>query len=162
VVSANNFLARNSKTASAASRKNGRRSFPPLAIACSSNNMGLASVEPTAEQNAGPDDEPAIGQVSDLGLRGMIEAWFELERMRSNLVLGPDTASMLKRCEVRIRSAIMHLGSETVTESMATADRSGGCEAVRAFWMDTVAQGRAETAAALRCFHSFALSHDRA
>jgi hypothetical protein len=121
--------------------------------------MGLASVEPTAKQNVGPDQEPPIGLVSDFGLRGMIEAWFELERLKSNLVSGPDTARMLKRCEVRIRAAIMHLGSETVTESMAAADRSGGCEAVRALWMEAVAQGKAETIAALRSFHSFALSH---
>jgi hypothetical protein len=137
------------------------QTVPPLAIARSicGNNMGLASVEPTAKQHVGPDHEPAIGLVSDLGLRGMIEAWFELERMKSNLVPGPDTARMLKRCEVRIRGAIMHLGSETVTESMAAADRSGGSEAVRALWMEAVAQGKAETAAALRSFHSFALSH---
>jgi hypothetical protein len=88
--------------------------------------LRLASVEPTAKQNVGPNNEPAIGLVSDLGLRGMIEAWFELERMKSNLVPGPDIARMLKRCEVRIRGAIMHLASETVTESMAAADRSGG------------------------------------
>jgi hypothetical protein len=122
--------------------------------------MVLASVEPTAKQNVGPDHEPAMGIVSDLGLRGMIEAWFELERMKSNLVSGPNTARMLKRCEARIRGAIMHLASETVTEkNMAAADRSGGSEAVRALWMEAVAQGKAETAAALRSFHSFALSH---
>jgi hypothetical protein len=123
---------------------------PPLAIG------------PMTKQNVEPDHGLAIGLVSDLGLRGMIEAWFELERMKSDLVSGPDTARMLKRCEVRIRSAIMHLGSETVTESMAAADRSGGLEAVSALWMEMVAQGKAETAAALRSFHSFALSHDRA
>jgi hypothetical protein len=72
------------------------QTVPPLAIARSvcGNNMGLASVEPTAKQHVGPDHEPAIGLVSDLGLRGMIEAWFELERMKSNLVPGPDTARM--------------------------------------------------------------------
>jgi hypothetical protein len=79
--------------------------------------------------------------------------------MKSNPVSGPDTARMLKRCELRIRGAIMHLGSETVTESMAAADRSGGSEAVKALWMESVAQGKTETAAALRAFHSFALSH---
>jgi hypothetical protein len=92
----------------------------------------------------------------------MIEAWFELEGMKSNLPSGPYTARMLKRCEVRVRGAIMHLGSETVTESMAAADRSGGSEAVSALWVQMVAQGKAETAAALRSFYSFALSHDLA
>jgi hypothetical protein len=132
---------------------------PPLANACSicGNKMGLATVE--AKQNVGPDHEPAIGLVSDLGLRGVIEAWFELERMRSNLVSDSETAKMLKRCEVRIRRVIMHLASETVTESMAAVGRSGGSEAVGAFWMAAVTQGKAETAAALRSFHSFALSH---
>jgi hypothetical protein len=86
-----------------------------------------------------------FGLVSDLGLRGMIEAWFELERMKSNLVPGPDTARMLKRCEVRIRGAIMHLWErDSYRESMAAADRSGGSEAVRALWMEAVAQGKAE------------------
>jgi hypothetical protein len=61
------------------------QTVPPLSIARSicGNNMGLASVEPTAKQIVGPDYEPAIGLVSDLGLRGMIEARFELERIQS-------------------------------------------------------------------------------
>jgi hypothetical protein len=132
------------------------QTVPPLAIArlICGNNMGLASVEPTAKQHVGPDHEPAIGLVSDLGLRGMIEAWFELERMKSNLVPGPDTARMLKRCEVRIRGAIMHLASETVTESMAAAvPKPSGLFG----WKRSRGQGG--NSPALRSFHSFALSH---
>jgi hypothetical protein len=134
--------------------------FPP-SIACSmrGNNMTLAWVEPTAKQivrrldatnsalsggrRTRPADELAIGLMSDPGLRGMIEVWFELEKMKSNLIPGPRFAWMLKRCNERIRCAIMHLASEPA------ANRSGGSEAVGALWMEAVARGNAETAAAL-------------
>jgi hypothetical protein len=140
---------------------------PPVSIArsISGDNTSLASVKPTAKQIVGPlcaanaalsgegrtipDHEAAIGIMSDPGLRRMIEAWFELEKMKANLISGPDLAEMLKRCEERVRGAIMHLASETVTKNLAEAYRSGGPKAKRALWMEAVAQGEAETAAAL-------------
>jgi len=79
----------------------------------------------------------------------MIEVWFELEKMKSNRIPGRDFARMSKRCEQRTHGAIIHLASATVTESIAAADRSGGSEAVRVLWMEAVALGKAETAAAL-------------
>jgi hypothetical protein len=75
------------------------------------NKISLASVKPTD---------------------GMIGVWFELEKMKVNLIPIPDFAGMLERCEARVRGAIMHLARETVTESIAAADRSGGSEAVMA------------------------------
>jgi hypothetical protein len=129
---------------------------PSIAYLICGNNKTLAWVEPAAKQivrplgatnsalsggrRTRPDDEIAIDLMSDPGLRMMIEVWFELEKMKS--IPGPGFAWMLKRCSERIRGAIMHLASETVTESMAAADRSGGSEAVRALWMEAVAQGK--------------------
>jgi hypothetical protein len=95
------------------------------------------------------DHEPAIGLRSDLGVRRMIEAWFELETMKVSRVRGLGLAGMLKTCEERVRGAIMHLASEAVTDSLAEADHSGGPEAVRSLWMEAVVRGEAETAAAL-------------
>jgi hypothetical protein len=140
---------------------------PPVSIARSirGDNMSLASVNPAAKQIVGPlsaanaalsgqgrtipDHEPAIGVMSDPGLRRMIEAWFELEKMKANPIPGPDLAGMLKKCEERVRGAIMYLASETVTKNLAEAYRSGGLNAKRALWKEVVAQGEAETAAAL-------------
>jgi hypothetical protein len=79
----------------------------------------------------------------------MIEAWFELERMKASRVPSPCLAGMLKTCEERVRGAIMHLASETMTDGLAGAERSGGAEAVRLLWMEVVVRGEAETAAAL-------------
>jgi hypothetical protein len=130
---------------------------PSIAYLICGNNKTLAWVEPAAKQivrplgatnsalsggrRTRPDDEIAIDLMSDPGLRMMIEVWFELEKMKS--IPGPGFAWMLKRCSERIRGAIMHLASEPA------ADRSGGSEAVRTLWMQAVARGKAETAAAL-------------
>jgi hypothetical protein len=89
-----------------------------------------------------PQRKPATGLMSDPGLRGMIEVWFALEKMKSNLIVEPEFAKMLKRCEERTHAAIMHLASET-------ADQNEGAEAVRVLWKEAVARARTETAAAL-------------
>jgi hypothetical protein len=96
-----------------------------------------------------PDHEPAIGLMSDPGVRRMIEAWFELEEMEADLILDPGFAERLRRCEGRIRDAIVHLASETMSENLAEAERGGGRHAVSSIWMEAVARGEAETAAAL-------------
>jgi hypothetical protein len=95
------------------------------------------------------DHEPTIGLMSDPRVRRMIEAWFELERMKADLIPGPDFAERLIKCGERIRGAIMPLASETVTESLTEAKRSGGREALSAFWMEAVSRGETETGAAL-------------
>jgi hypothetical protein len=43
----------------------------------------------------------------------------------------------------------MHLASDTMSESLAEAKRTGGPDAVSALWMGAVARGEAETVAAL-------------
>jgi hypothetical protein len=43
----------------------------------------------------------------------------------------------------------MHLASETISEGLAEANRTGGRHAVSALWMEAVARGQAETTAAL-------------
>jgi hypothetical protein len=96
-----------------------------------------------------PDHDPTIGLMSDPGVRRMIEAWFELERMKSNLIPSPDFAEKLKKCGERIRGAVMYLTSETMSESLTEAERSGGRHAVSAFWTEAVARGEAEIAAVL-------------
>jgi hypothetical protein len=96
-----------------------------------------------------PDHEPAVGLMSDPRVRRMIEAWFELEKMEADLIPGPHFAERLKKCGERIRSAIMHLASEAMSESLAEAKRTGGRYAVSAFWMEAVTRGETETAAAL-------------
>jgi CspA family cold shock protein len=90
----------------------------------------------------GPDREPAIGLMSDRSLRGMIEIWFEVEKMKSNHVLVPDFADRLRKCEQRIHGAIMRLANE------AALSRSGESGAV-ALWLEAVARGKAETVSAL-------------
>jgi hypothetical protein len=40
----------------------------------------------------------------------MIEVWFALEKMKSNLIVEPDFAGMLKRCEERTHAAAKALG----------------------------------------------------
>jgi hypothetical protein len=69
--------------------------------------------------------------------------------MKSNLIVEPDFAGMLKRCEERTHAAIMHLASETVTERFVRAHQNEGAEAVRVLWKEAVARARTETAAAL-------------
>jgi hypothetical protein len=90
----------------------------------------------------GPDREPAIGLMSDRSLRGMIEIWFEVEKMKSNHVLVPDFADRLRKCEQRIHGAIMRLANE------AALSRNGESGAV-ALWLEAVARGKAETVSAL-------------
>jgi hypothetical protein len=96
-----------------------------------------------------PDHEPTIGLMSDPGVRWMIEAWFGLETMKASLVPSLGLAGRLKTCEERIRGAVMYLASDTMSESLAEAKHTGGPDAVSALWMDAVARGEAETAAAL-------------
>jgi hypothetical protein len=76
-------------------------------------------------------------------------ACLTMSRPSAKLIPGPDFAESLMKCEERIRGAIMHLASETMSESLAEADRSGGRHAVSALWMEAIARGEAETAAAL-------------
>jgi hypothetical protein len=96
-----------------------------------------------------PDHKPTTGLMSDPGVRRMIEAWFELEEMEADLILDPGFAERLRRCEGRIRGAIVHLACETMSESLAEAKRTGGRDAVSALWREAVVRGEAETAAAL-------------
>jgi hypothetical protein len=95
------------------------------------------------------EHKPATGLMSDPDLRGMIEVWFALEKMKSNLIVEPGFARMLKRCEERTHAAIMHLASETVTERIVPADQNEGAEAVRVLRKEAVGRARTETAAAL-------------
>src|SRR5271169_681714 len=95
------------------------------------------------------EHKPATGLMSDPGLGGMIEVWFALEKMKSNLIPGPNFAGMLKRCEERTHAAIMRLANETVTERIVPADQNEGAEAVKVLWKEAVARARMETAAAL-------------
>jgi hypothetical protein len=89
-----------------------------------------------------PNREPAIGLMSDRSLRGMIEIWFEVEKMKSNHVPAPDFADRLRKCEQRIHGAIMRLANE------AALSRSGESGAV-ALWLEAVSRGKAETVSAL-------------
>jgi hypothetical protein len=69
--------------------------------------------------------------------------------MKASLVPSPGLAGRLKTCEERVRGAIVHLASETMSESLAEAKRTGGRDAVSALWREAVVRGEAETAAAL-------------
>jgi hypothetical protein len=91
---------------------------------------------------AGPSHELAISLMSDRGLRGMIEIWFEVEKMKSNHIPAPDFAGRLRKCEERIHGAIMRLANQ------AAITRSGDSGAVT-HWMEAVARGKAETVSAL-------------
>jgi hypothetical protein len=110
---------------------------------------GLAWGESPGDVNASmpsgravPNHEPAINLMSDRSLRGMIEIWFEVEKMKSNQVRAPDFADRLIKCEQRIHGAIMLLANE------AALDRSGDIGGV-ALWLEAVARGKAETVSAL-------------
>jgi hypothetical protein len=80
--------------------------------------------------------------MSDQSLRGMIEIWFEVEKMKSNHVPGPDFAGRLRKCEQRIHGAIMRLANEA---ALGRGGESGGV----ALWLEAVAHGKAETVSAL-------------
>jgi hypothetical protein len=96
-----------------------------------------------------PDHESTIGLTSDPRVRWMIQAWFELETMKASRVPSPRLAGRLKTCEERVCGAVVNLASDTMSESLAEAQRTGGPDAVSALWMDAVARGEAETVAAL-------------
>jgi hypothetical protein len=96
-----------------------------------------------------PDHEPTIGLMSDPRVSWMIDAWFGLETMKASRVPSPGLAGRLKTCEERVRGVVVNLASETMSERLAEAKRTGGPDAVSALWMDAVARGEAETVAAL-------------
>jgi hypothetical protein len=96
-----------------------------------------------------PDHEPTVVLMSDPRVRWMIEAWFGLQTMKASRVPSPRLAGRLKTCEERVRGAVVNLASDTMSESLAEAQRTGGPDAAGALWMDAVARGEAETVAAL-------------
>jgi hypothetical protein len=61
-------------------------------------SLGELSRDVTGSAPSGgvePCRQPAIGLMSDQSLRGMIEIWFAVEKMKSNHVPGPDFAGRL-------------------------------------------------------------------